>query len=89
MKQHIKVYMDYFGYCKDDFKPCEVCGNPLTDVHHIDCKGMGGSKLKDFIENLMGLCRKCHTTYGDKKQFMDFLQTKHKIFMEFNGKPIR
>ena len=39
--------------------------------------GLGGSKDKDTIENLMGLCRKCHIEYGDKKQYKEFLKDIH------------
>ena len=77
MKQHTKIYMKYFGYGIEDFIGCEVCGNKAVDIHHIDCRGMGGSKDKDTIENLMGLCRKCHIEYGDKKQYKEFLKDIH------------
>ena len=30
------------------------------DIHHIEPRGAGGSKAKDYIENLMSLCRSCH-----------------------------
>lgn len=56
---------------------CEVCSKKAVDIHHIDAKGMGGSKTKDTIENLMAVCRSCHTKYGDKKQFKEFLIKKH------------
>ena len=78
MKKHTKVYLDYFGYTGDGFIPCEVCGSRAVDIHHIDCRGMGGSKKKDTIDNLMALCRKCHIDYGDKRQFKDMLIEKHK-----------
>jgi len=39
---------------------------------------MGGTKKGDTIDNLLALCRKHHLEYGDKKQYMDFLKTKHK-----------
>jgi predicted restriction endonuclease len=42
---------------------------------------MGGSKLRDNIENIMALCRNCHEFYGDKKQHMDFLIITHQIKM--------
>ena len=38
---------------------------------------MGSSKTKDKIENLMAVCRECHLEYGDKKQHIEFLKTKH------------
>lgn len=79
MKRHIKVYMDYFGYGIDDFIPCEVCGKKAVDIHHIDCRGGGGSKTCDFIQNLMALCRECHTAYGDKKQHINFLNARHRL----------
>jgi len=79
MKKHVKVYMSYFGYGVDDFIPCEVCGGRAVDIHHIDCRGMGGSKNKDNIENVMSLCRDCHMKYGDKKQYMDMLVEAHDI----------
>jgi len=61
MKRHTKIYMDYFGYGIDDVIICENCFNKIAvDIHHIEPKGMGGSKLKDFIENLIALCRDCH-----------------------------
>jgi len=74
MKKHVKVYMDHFGYVGDDFIPCEVCGARAVDIHHIDCRGMGSSKTKDKIENLMAVCRECHLKYGDKKDQMEFLR---------------
>jgi 5-methylcytosine-specific restriction endonuclease McrA len=86
MRKHTKIYFDYFGYGKEDFVSCEVCGRRACDVHHIDCRGMGGSKNKDVIENLMAVCRECHIKYGDKKEYMDFLKEKHHEFMEAYGK---
>jgi hypothetical protein len=79
MKKHTKIYFDYFGYGLDSFIPCEVCGSRASDIHHIDCRGMGGSKNKDTIENLMAVCRKCHIEYGDKKEHMDLLKGIHKL----------
>ena len=48
------------GYDETDWIPCEVCGAKAVDIHHIEARGMGGSKTKDVIENLMALCRSCH-----------------------------
>jgi hypothetical protein len=77
MKSYTKTYLNYFGYALDDFIPCEVCGSRAVDIHHIECKGMGGSKLKDDIENIMALCREHHVEYGDKKKYIDFLKGIH------------
>lgn len=77
MKKHVKVYLDHFGYTGDEFIPCEVCGMRAVDIHHIDCRGMGGSKKKDTIDNLMALCRSCHIDFGDNKRHMDMLVTTH------------
>jgi len=73
--------MNHFGYDTSDFIPCEVCGSQAVDIHHIHPRGMGGSKLRDNIENIMALCRTCHEFYGDKKQHMDFLIITHQIKM--------
>lgn len=77
MQKHTKIYMDYFGYFGDEFIPCEVCNSKAVDIHHIEARGMGGSKERDVIENLQAVCRKCHERYGDKKQFKGFLKNKH------------
>lgn len=74
--------MKHFGYALDDFIPCEVCGNRGVDIHHIDCKGMGGRESTDNIENLMSVCRQCHVKFGDKKQYMDFLKDIHNQRLE-------
>jgi hypothetical protein len=42
---------------------------------------MGGSKSKDDIENLMAVCRTCHVEYGDKPQYMEYLNERHKIHL--------
>lgn len=77
MKKHTKIYLDHFDYGVEDFIPCEICGSRAVDIHHIDCRGMGGSKTKDTIENLMALCRKCHMEYGDIKDLVDQLKEIH------------
>jgi hypothetical protein len=82
MRNHVKIYLDHFEYDKYSFVPCEICGAKCNDVHHIDCKGMGGSKEKDYIENLIGVCRDDHIKYGDKKQHIPFLNKVHKQFMK-------
>jgi 5-methylcytosine-specific restriction endonuclease McrA len=54
-----------------------VCGKKAIDIHHVEARGLGGSKEADAIENLMALCREDHVKFGDKKQYKDFLKEKH------------
>ena len=82
MKNHTKVYCSHFGYILDEFIPCEVCGARAVDIHHIEARGMGGTKKVDTIENLMALCRHCHVVMGDTKTHMEFLKEKHKVKLD-------
>tara|TARA_R100000657_G_C4681874_1_gene131240 strand:- start:818 stop:1141 length:324 start_codon:yes stop_codon:yes gene_type:complete len=77
MKKHIKLYMDFFEYAEQDFIPCEMCGDKAVDVHHIERRGMGGSLTKDYIENLVGLCRYCHMQAENDNIFNMFCRIKH------------
>jgi hypothetical protein len=81
MKKHVKTYLDYFGYDQSSWIPCEMCGQTAVDINHIDAKGMGGSKLKDNIENLMAMCRKCHMDLGDKKEHKVMMKVVHQVKM--------
>ena len=65
------------GYDTTDFIPCEICQAKAVDIHHIDSRGMGGSKQADTIENLMAVCRQCHNEYGDLKQHKEMLKATH------------
>lgn len=69
--------MQHFGYVLDDFIPCEVCGSRAVDIHHIHRRGIGGNPNADRIENLMAVCRSCHVEYGDKKEYLQWLQEIH------------
>lgn len=60
MQKHTKIYIKHFDYCETDIILCEICSSVAVDIHHIDSKGMGGSKTKDYIENLIAVCRGCH-----------------------------
>jgi hypothetical protein len=87
MRKHTKIYCDYFGYDESDFIPSELSGRRANDIHHIECKGMGGNPSgdKDVIENLMALTRQEHEKYGDKAEFMEWLKERHYKFMERKG----
>jgi 5-methylcytosine-specific restriction endonuclease McrA len=71
--------MEYFGYGVEDYIACELCNARAVDIHHISCRGMGGTKKEETIDNLMALCRTCHIDYGDKKDFIDYLKEKHNV----------
>lgn len=63
MQNHVKVYLDYFGYCQSDVILCECCGVKAVDIHHIEPRSKFGKKtkhLQDDINNLIALCRQCH-----------------------------
>jgi len=77
MRKHTKIYLREMGYDETDFIPCEVCSSRAVDIHHIEARGMGGSQEADRIENLMALCRDCHTRYGDIKHYKEWLQDIH------------
>lgn len=86
MKKHTKIYLDYFGYQIPEDVFCEICGSPAKDIHHIESRGMGGSKEADKIENLMAVCRCCHENYGDVSDLKETLTKVHLKYMEINGK---
>lgn len=88
MKKHTKIYLGavYPNWSTEDYFPCELCvQGQVVDVHHIDARGMGGSKEKDFIENLMGSCRECHTQCESGLIAKDYQILKHRRFLIVNG----
>ena len=81
MKNHTKVYLKEMGFGTTDWIPCEVCRATAVDIHHIESRGMGGSKTADTIDNLMALCRECHVEFGDKKHYKELLVATHAMRM--------
>ena len=61
----------------DSFIPCTTCGSRAVDIHHIESRKMGGSKTKDFIQNLAALCRPCHEKAESSKEFNELVKQKH------------
>lgn len=82
MKKYTKIYLDYFEYGEQDLIRCEICGIKAVDIHHIEPKGMGGSKTNDHIENLIALCRTCHNKAHNGLIMKEELQTIHEIKMD-------
>lgn len=62
--------------------PCEICKLRVVDVHHISPRQMGGSKTKDYIENLIGLCRACHELAENESLTENYLYKIHLIFIK-------
>ena len=95
MKPHVKIYIDFFD-CPI-YVGCENCGKPCDDIHHIEPKGMGGSKKQDYIENLIALCRSCHNrahgielprlekNYLKKIHNREIQKVKHDRFIEMDA----
>lgn len=81
MKRHVKIYLDWFGL-HGETAQCEICEAEAVDVHHIIRRGMGGGQDADRIENLMGLCRDCHTAFGDRHQYIELLKRVHFLRMQ-------
>ena len=83
MKNHTKVYLEGMKipitmYADDLGLICEWCeAGPMVDVNHIYARGMGGSTLKDSIENLIGLCRHCHLQFESHKIDREAMSQKH------------
>jgi hypothetical protein len=87
MKKHTKIYMDALGYDETDYIPSEISGDKAVDIHHIDCRGMGGDPKfsKNRIEELQAVTREEHLDYGDKREWMHFLYSIHYDFLITNG----
>lgn len=77
MKKHTQIYLKYFGYNISSWIGCEICDNKAVDIHHIENKGMGGSNTKDYIENLIALCRDCHIKAHNEKICKEVLKHIH------------
>tara|TARA_Y100000401_G_scaffold1971_1_gene1439 strand:+ start:3634 stop:3897 length:264 start_codon:yes stop_codon:yes gene_type:complete len=76
MINHKKVYCTFFNLNKGDRILCTSCGQDAVDIHHIHPRGMGGSE-KDYIENLVALCRKCHDKAESSHSFNKDIRIKH------------
>lgn len=77
MKKHTKIYFQHFGHQIPSDVLCENCNAPAVDIHHLEPRGMGGSKNKDVIDNLMALCRNCHIKAENDKKFNEQLKIIH------------
>jgi len=76
MINHKKVYTTFFNLDISDHILCTSCGQVAVDIHHIHPRGMGGSQ-KDYIENLVALCRTCHDKAESSSSFNKQVRVKH------------
>lgn len=75
MQAHTRIYMRYFGIGIDDRPLCEYCRRRvIVDIHHLE-----GRRVHEAnnIENLIGLCRSCHTDAHNEKISKCDLQKIH------------
>jgi len=78
MRYHTKVYMDFFNHAEQGYIPCELCGSKAVDIHHLTKQSkFGNKKEKDFIENLMALCRDCHNKCENDNMMNFYARIKH------------
>ena len=79
MRNHTKVYMQFFDYGEQDLILCEMeCGSRAVDIHHLTKQSKFGSKKeKDYIENTMALCRECHIKAESDSMFNFYCRIKH------------
>lgn len=98
MQNHVKVYLEYFGYGEQDTILCEFpeCSKRAVDICHIIPRSKFGKNRKedqDHIQNLMAGCRECHTAFDDgKKWTIEEAQEAHLLnmiaFLKLNGPQI-
>ena len=89
MKKYVKTYFDYFDYPIDEdfFVPCECCKQKAVDIHHLQSRGMGFKEQLGIkkgtnthineIENLVALCRTCHTIAESDREFNEKIKYVH------------
>ena len=81
MKQHTKIYCDFFGYGEQSFIGCEVCGKEATGgIHHLVFKSRS-TVNPDRIENIMALCSEHHRQAHDSTLSVERLQQIHDTTM--------
>lgn len=76
MTPHKELYLTFHDYAEGDYVPCVMCGKEGVDIHHISARGIGGSRCKDYPENLAALCRICHTSAEMSSDFNALVRIK-------------
>lgn len=84
MKNHTKVYMKHFGLSEGDYIYSEISGQPAIDVHHLNARKIGGSKTKDYIENLIALTREEHMLCENNPRINEIAKEIHRHYLVNN-----
>jgi len=85
MLKHTSVYTKHFNIGQEEHHYCEICGLKATGgIHHLSRRGMGGSKDKDYIENLMALCKEHHQACEDHIPLNKLAKIIHENFIFLN-----
>lgn len=79
--------MQFFGYKTAEEIPCEFCGRPAVDVHHLIPKSIAPKHKVNLITNLIGLCREHHNQAHEFKNFNEDLKYIHRRKCLANGLP--
>jgi len=65
-------YKNHYNIADDEIIMCEACNCKIAvDIHHLIFRSQRGT---DEINNLMPLCRNCHTKAHSNKQFNEQLK---------------
>ncbi len=87
MKKHVQIFLESRNRTGHEPMKCEWCfKRPIADVHHIERRGMGGSKTKDYPENLIGLCRQDHEDAEAGRITRDDLKVRVRLILEVVAK---
>lgn len=82
MQNHTKVYLKHFVLDQGDRIVSELSCLNGADIHHISARGSGGSKKKDYIENLICLTREEHMRCEMSVLCNKFIHMVHAKFLE-------
>jgi hypothetical protein len=84
MTNHLKVYCAGLSIEPEEVV-CELTGRPAAmggvDIHHIEPRGMGGSKSKDYLENLMAVDRRLHDFVENNPKYQHWYRLVHFYYL--------
>lgn len=62
----------YKAWLRED-RACGRCKRSLEfsemELHHLQSRGLGGSKRSDVLENVLALCNPCHRAVSPQPQW--------------------